>query len=186
MGCDKALLRVDGVSLAERAARRLRAVTPEVLIADGDRELLPGWRSIADGPGAGPAAGILGAAERRAGSDLLVLACDLPQVPVDLLALLTAAFDGDILVPRWQRGSEPLCARYRPAALAVLAEQVHAGELALHRLLSQPQLTVRYLEVAELARFGVPAEIFLNLNRPEALERLAAADKGVDGRRETG
>jgi len=178
MGRDKAGLELDGVSLVERAASRLATVCGTVLLADGGRRSTPGWTSIEDGPGRGPAAGLLAAAERHPQSSLLALACDLPLVPEELLARLaatgrrTAAAGGEALVPRWRRGLEPPCACYRAPAFAHLARRVAAGSFALHRWLED--MDVRYLEGAELDRFGPPEEMFFNLNRPEDLKRLVS------------
>lgn len=174
MGRDKALLRTGGRTWVEDAALRLAEVCPEVVIADRGRRTCPRWPSLPDGPGAGPAAGLLGAAAARSGRELLALACDLPRVPVALLRRLADPFDGDLLAPRWRRGVEPLCARYRPPALELLAAEVAAGRLALHPLLAAPALTVRFVEEEELQAFGEPTEIFFNLNRPEELTALDA------------
>ncbi|HEY0513523.1 MAG TPA: NTP transferase domain-containing protein [Thermoanaerobaculia bacterium] len=175
MGRDKALLMARGEPLDESlpaaAARRLAAVCAEVAVADRGRGLLPGVPSLADGPGRGPAAGILGAAAAYPGRSLLVLACDLPEVPVDLLAELVRWEDYDAAVPRWAGGFEPLCALYGPAALAVLAARVERGRFALHELAAEAGLTVRVVGEDELARFGRPEEIFLNLNTPEDWRR---------------
>jgi molybdopterin-guanine dinucleotide biosynthesis protein A len=180
MGRDKARLVSGGESLPALAARRLAAVCAEVAVAAGGRRLLPGLPSLPDGPGRGPAAGILGAAAAWPGRRLLVLACDLPRVPVPLLAELArfscveaGAGAVDWVVPRWSGGVEPLCALYGPAALAALAARVERGRLALHSLLEE-ELAVRVLEGEDLARFGEPAEIFLNLNTPEDWERYVA------------
>lgn len=168
MGRDKALLVIDGETLAARAARRLGGVCAEVIVADAGRGALPGHVSVADGPGRGPAAGILGAAAARPGHPLLVLAVDLPRVPVPLL--LELARQGfDLALPRWTGGIEPLCAFYAPAALAILGERVARGRLDLHSLADEPGLRVRWLEEAEIRRLGEPRELFLNLNRPEDL-----------------
>ena len=162
MGWDKALS-----SLPASAAERLAAVCAEVAVADRGRGLLPGLPSLPDGPGRGPVAGILGAAAAYPGRPLLVLACDLPRVPVELLAELSAMRPCDWAVPRWERGLEPLCALYAPAALALLAE---TGLRAPHRLAGE-DLAIRYLEGVDLERFGPPEEVFLNLNTPEDLKR---------------
>ncbi|HEY0553606.1 MAG TPA: NTP transferase domain-containing protein [Thermoanaerobaculia bacterium] len=178
MGRDKTRLALSGGTLPELAARRLATVCAEVAVADGGRGLLPGLPALADGPGRGPAAGILGAAAAYPGRPLLVLACDLPRVPADLLAELAALGTGpaaaDWTVPRGPEGFEPLAALYGPAALAALARRVERGLLALHRLAEEP-LTVRVLEGEELTRFGDPQAIFLNLNTPEDWERYVAA-----------
>lgn len=166
MGRDKAALPLAGVGLAERACRLLAAVCPEVVVADGGRGVAAGFRSLRDGPARGPLAGILGAAETAAGRPLLVLACDLPNVPAGLLVALAGA-PGDWVIPRWRRGSEPLCALYRPPALALLAARAGRGLYALHEAAAAPGLDVRWLEEREIAAFGDPAEIFRNLNRPQ-------------------
>lgn len=168
MGRDKALLEIDGETLAASAARRLAGVCGEVVVADAGRGALSGHPAVPDGPGRGPAAGILGAARARPGRLLLVLAVDLPRVPVLLLAEL-ARPGFDLALPRWTGGAEPLCALYGPAALAVLEERVARGRLDLRSLPDEPGLAVRWLEEAEIRRFGEPRELFLNLNRPEDL-----------------
>jgi molybdenum cofactor guanylyltransferase len=193
MGQDKAALAVDGETLAARAARRLLGVCPRVAIADGGRGLVPGLPSLPDAPAAGPAAGILGAARAWPGHPLLVLACDLPRVSEALLrelvrcppwgdachagiagdaadAFADAAADPDWVVPRWERGLEPLCALYRPAALAALAAAVERGIAAPHRLAEAAGLRVRFLEGELLRRCGQPADLFLNLNTARDLE----------------
>jgi molybdopterin-guanine dinucleotide biosynthesis protein A len=77
----------------------------------------------------------------------------------------------DWVVPRWERGLEPLCALYRPTALAALAAAVERGVVAPHRLAETAGLAVRFVEGERLSRFGLPAEIFLNLNTQDDLER---------------
>jgi len=172
MGRDKAVLVLEGRTLARRAADRLAGVCARVLVADRGRGVVPGLPSVADGPGRGPAAGILGAAGAAPACALLVLACDLPAVPAELLAALVARSGGgaDLVLPRWSLGVEPLAAWYGPAALAALAAQVAAGEYSLGRLVAGGALAVEYLEGGALAAFGEPESVFRNLNRPEDLD----------------
>jgi molybdenum cofactor guanylyltransferase len=174
MGRDKAALEIGGETLAAGAARRLREVVAEVVVADRGKGAVPGFLSIADGPGGGPAAGLLGAAVARPGRPQLVLACDLPGVPASLLAALArlAASTGDSgdgadwIVPRWSGGLEPLCSWWGPRALAALASRAGRGDFSLHALAAEPDLAVRFLGPEELAPFGPPEEIFHNLNVP--------------------
>ncbi|MCP4655285.1 MAG: molybdenum cofactor guanylyltransferase [bacterium] len=172
MGGDKARLRLADESLVASTARRLSAVCAEVLVADRGRGILEGALSVDDGPGAGPVAGILGAAAARPGRELLVLACDLPRVPEALLAALVDAGAGDWVVPRWARGIEPLCALYRPGALAALAERVRDGRYAVHGLQGVVDLAIRTLDEEALMTFGEPRRLFFNLNTPADLECL--------------
>jgi molybdopterin-guanine dinucleotide biosynthesis protein A len=194
MGRDKAALEIGpaagdpataAATLAGRAARLLAAVCAEVAVADRGRGLVPGLPSVADGPGAGPAAGLLGAARAYPGRRLLALACDLPEVPTALLAELARPAGADWAVPRWPGRIEPLCALYGPAALAALERRVAAGRLALKGLEEEAGLAVRYLEGEGLAAYGRPEEIFLNLNTPEELElwlRRGAEERGERGK----
>jgi molybdopterin-guanine dinucleotide biosynthesis protein A len=184
MGEDKGRLDAGGESLAARAARRLRAVCAEVAVADRGRRLLPGppelpsiqsihqsIRSIPDGAGEGPIAGLLGGALAYPGRSLLALACDLPEIPIALLAEIGKPSGFDWVVPRWRGRLEPLCALYRPPALAALAANVSQGALAPHLLAEVAGLSVRYLDGALLARFGAPEAMFVNLNGPEDVRR---------------
>lgn len=180
MGRDKALLVLDGRTLARRAADRLAAVCGRVLVADRGRGVVPGVPSVADGPGRGPAAGILGAARAAPGRPLLVLACDLPAVPAELLAALAERAEPapDLVLPRWAGGVEPLAAVYGPGALSALAAQVASGEYSLGRLAALGALSVEYLEGEALAAFGDPEATFRNLNRPEDLSFLQSRGSG--------
>lgn len=171
MGRDKAGILVDGEPLVARAAAVLAAVAPEVVVADRARGLLPDLPSLPDGPGRGPAAGLLGAARAFPGRSLLALACDLPLIPRALLEELARTEGMDWAVPRRGGRLEPLCALYGPAALAALEARVARGDFALHHL-AEEDLAVRILEETDLAPFGPPDEILLNVNTPEDLEKL--------------
>ncbi|MDY7095845.1 MAG: molybdenum cofactor guanylyltransferase [Acidobacteriota bacterium] len=178
LGRDKTRLEIDGETLVARAARKLTAVCSRVLVADGGRGLLTvPVPSIADGPGAGPVAGILGAARACPGEALLVLACDLPLVPVALLeALVLAPKEADWALPFSLRHEElrpePLCARYGPRAVVALSARVARGELALHPLAEEPGLEIHRFEPEELRAWGNPAHLLLNVNRPRDVEDL--------------
>jgi molybdopterin-guanine dinucleotide biosynthesis protein A len=171
MGRDKAALALGGATLAAGAAQRLATVCPEVAVADRGRRLVPGFPSLADGPGRGPAAGLLGAARAYPGRPLLALACDLPHVPVPLLAELARQEGADWVVPRWSGGVEPLCALWGARALARLEARMARGVYALWSLADEEDLAIRWLDEDRLAAFGPPGALFLNVNTPEELER---------------
>lgn len=175
MGRDKALLELGGETLVARAARILAAVAEPVVIADRGRGLAPGFPSVSDGPGAGPVAGILGAAAALPGQSLLAFACDLPRIEGHLLALLVAERGFDWVVPVSDRGFEPLCALYGPAALAALAARVERGEYDLHGLVHTAGLRVRELRGLD--------DCFANLNSPEAWKAELAQEAGAISRR---
>lgn len=179
MGRDKALMPWESSTLAGFAYERLAAVCGAVVVCDRGRQVLSGTTSLLDGPGAGPAAGLLGAAAAFPGRPLLVLACDVPRVPVSLLfALLEPGRGADLVLPVSNRGPEPLVGYYGTAALAELARLVAEGNFSLQPLLASPKLCAVLLEGADLARFGDPGELFANVNSEADYRRARAEHLG--------
>ncbi len=170
-GSDKAAVELDGSTLLEIAVSLLEAVCGEVVVAGSERSSIAPFELVGDGPGRGPAAGILGASRAFGDRSVLVLACDMPLVSTELLATLLGGRDHDWHLPRHAGGIEPLCAHYGRQALLALEEQVAAGDFALQSLVDS-SLRTRFLEGAELQELGDPRRIFLNVNTPEDLAAL--------------
>lgn len=187
LGRSKASLRLpggpageSGSTLVEWAADRLAAASQidEILVAGGGAAIEPLARvrtasvtAVADGPGSGPAAGVLGAARARPGSSLLVLACDLPLAPVGLLSAVAssgadlAAAAGDVS-DRWTMNLT--CALWTPPALSVLATRVAGGDFRLYPLTGCSRLSI---EPVATARFGHPGDVLLNVNTADDWDR---------------
>lgn len=197
LGRSKAGLRLPGLepdsagpTLVEWAVTRLAAVAAveEIVVAAGDSAAEAGpvdgrlrVSSTPDGPGAGPAAGVLGAARARPGHRLLALACDLPLVPVDLLSHL-AASAADLAPaatdPADPRSMNPTCALWTPPALEGLAARVEEGDNRLYPLTRCAGLRV---EPVDAGRFGDPQDVLLNVNTAadwkRALKLIEPADR---------
>ncbi len=192
MGRDKALLRLDRLdgrpALLERAVATLRVAGLEevtVVVSTSERgqslrEALPRLCDTPfltdEAPGCGPLGGLHAALRAFPGRDLLLVACDMPHLDARALRLLTAPSDDDIVAPRVSGRDQPLHARYGPACLPVATRLLQEGRIAMRDLLSAPTLRVRTLDDAELARHGVPARAFANVNTPADLAALADAD----------
>ncbi len=171
---------------------RLAAVdaVSEVVIAAGEGgqdTRVPGEHRIpvsvqADGPGAGPAAGVLGAALARPGLSLLVLACDLPLVPTELLADLaasTAELAAAAADPCDPRSMNPTCALWTPPALMLLAERVEHGDYRLYPLTRCADL---HVEPTDAGRFGRPEDMLLNVNTARDWNRARRTWRRYSGR----
>ena len=187
LGQSKAGLRLPGLrgketgpTLVEWAVARLGAVerVEEILVAAGRAEVEPApamegvpVATTADSPGSGPAAGLLGAARARPDRELLVLACDLPLVPVELLAALAgsradvAAAASDPADP-WSMN--PTCALWKPAALKLLGRRVAEGDFRLYPTLQDSGLRVQAIDAG---RFGDPKRVLLNVNAADEWAR---------------
>ena len=190
MGRDKALLVVDGRTLAERVLDSLRPFAETALLAG---RALPG----VDVPAvpdqyldAGPLGGIASALAAVRTPLALVAACDMPSIAPPLVALLlarAAAHPGAAAVmcrgeggghnpvrpKRCQAGDtgplEPLLSVWRPAlALPTLSAALAAGDRALH-------LAVAHLDTAlvlppdEWRPADPMGKSFVNWNAPEDL-----------------
>ena len=173
MGRDKALLPWRETDLLGHAIARLRAVTPDVVILSGS-EPRYGDRGLAvltdRGDGDGPIAGLDAGLEHAGDRPVLLLAVDLPLVPVALLGWLAESLDGaDAVVPVSVRGPEPLSAAYDPACLPAIRARVAAGVRRMTAF--WPDVRVREVQATELRRFGDPETMFLNVNEPVDLQR---------------
>jgi molybdopterin-guanine dinucleotide biosynthesis protein A/predicted GNAT family N-acyltransferase len=172
-GSPKALAKLDGQTLAERAWRTLGEVCDDRLAvgkaADGLR--LP-FELVDDGTEVrAPIAGVV-AGLRAARTDLCVaLPVDVPGLRAEHLRSL-AAQCADAAVPQ----TGPLPGAYRRTALPVFERRLAAGRLALRDALEELDTRVVALEPAAL----------VNVNTPRDLERLEVRIAPFQERHETG
>jgi molybdopterin-guanine dinucleotide biosynthesis protein A len=114
-----------------------------------------------------PLLGIVTALRAGAGRPVLAVACDLPLLTPPLLAALAAAPEPLTLAAPGGE-PQPLLGRYALELLPDL-EAALAREEPLRRTVAA--LSPRLLGDSELARFGDPAELLLNVNDSSDLAR---------------
>jgi len=121
MGRDKATIRIDGTSLAERSAKLLSSFA-DIAIEVG--EGVSGLASVLEEPrGNGPLAAIIAGHSEliRMGLDprasCLVLACDLPLLDAWVLDKIASWPGGQSVLPVIDNFAQPLCARWAPRDL---------------------------------------------------------------------
>jgi molybdopterin-guanine dinucleotide biosynthesis protein A len=172
---------VRGVRIIDRVRAALEPVADDLLLIANDPrapEWLPGVRCEADVlRDVGSVAGIH-AALSHAGGPTIVVAWDMPFVPTGLLrALRDGGRDADAVVPESdsRRGLEPLCAYYAPACAAAIERRIAAGDRRVIAFYDDVRLS--RIPAAEVARFGDPALLFMNVNTPE--ERVLAEAHGT-------
>lgn len=169
MGRDKARLPLRGVPLVEAVAREVeKAAGATVLV--GARDPVPGFLSIPDlHPGEGPLGGILTALHHSKAEWNLVVACDMPEIAADFLAMLLDQAERSTaaaLVPAGPSGMpEPLCAVYHRSCRAALDRAFASGIRKVTDALAG--VATRQLAVAE-------ALYFQNVNTPDDWSGYAA------------
>jgi molybdenum cofactor guanylyltransferase len=164
MGRDKALLRVNGVTLVEQIASRVRAAAGSVtLIGSPEKYGHLGFSVVPDEvENCGPLGGLYTALRLTDAEWNVLVACDMPLVNEGFLRGLIEAAEGsdaDCVVPEIDGKIDPLCAVYH-------ARVVHAAESAIHRKLFKMQdfvatLRASYWHVTDprpLANVNTPAE----------------------------
>jgi molybdenum cofactor guanylyltransferase len=101
-------------------------------------------------------AGVAGALRHARAEICVVLPTDLPYVTPDLLRSLADAAEGfDVAVPQ----TGPLPGAYRRSALPVLERRIAAGDLALHRALSELRTRVVDCDAALLVNVNEPGDL---------------------------
>jgi molybdenum cofactor guanylyltransferase len=168
MGRDKGLLPVHGRPLIEHVARQLIPRFAEVLVSSAapDAYAFLGLPVVVDREhDQGPLMAIASVLEVARHDRLLVVPCDVPELPLDFLATLLDLADEsvDAVVPINAEGVyEPLLAVYRRSFLAIANEALAAGERTLPRLYPHCRLRTP----------AMPESIVLrNLNTPEEYRR---------------
>jgi molybdopterin-guanine dinucleotide biosynthesis protein A len=168
MGVGKALLQFEGETLAERALRKLREVSPEVAIAGGSPALSRFGRVIVDEtPGCGPLGGIVSALAQSALEWNLFIPVDTPFLPVAALRMLLFGAGGGALGYLAMVGGEvqPLCAVISRQALPILRVELLAGRLGVRKAIESN------CKVAHVVFHD--KDWFRNLNTPEEFESAA-------------
>jgi molybdopterin-guanine dinucleotide biosynthesis protein A len=116
----------------------------------------------------------------RAGSDVIVVAWDMPFVPMELIEELATRLRLGVtaVIPFGHGGPEPVCAAYAAAALPLVERLVKSNALKLSALVDELPAVAR-IPVTEVARFGDPDVIFFNVNGPADHQRAEAIARAL-------
>ncbi len=177
-GSPKTFAHVAGLPMLLRVRSALAAAVPDV-VAVGQVPLLSeaGLECRPDvSPGGGPMAGLQVAlrwAKERDLPGVLLAGCDMPFLSPGLLRYIIerAAAAPLAVAPVGFAGGqpEPLCAWYSVGCMVEVDRRIASGRLAMTALLTLSG--VELIPPCEVARFGDPATIFMNVNTMADRER---------------
>jgi molybdenum cofactor guanylyltransferase len=180
MGSDKALLKIEGKTLIERALGKARDVAETVMVVGTRERYAPFGVSVVEDEflQCGPLAGIhaaLGASHTELN---VVLSVDTPLVSAEFLRYLVerAELEKDALavVPDAAGGVQGTCAVYRRPFRAVAEQQLKRGRFKITETLAL--VRVEYVEEDQMRAAGFDPAMFANLNTPEEFSRFAPLD----------
>ena len=177
MGRDKGLLDFGGVPLILHTARLLEPLVGEVTVIGSPRRYTRlGLRAIADdaqaqrgadGPGYGPLAGIATALAVTRSRWNLIVACDLPYLSAGWIDwLLSRALQShcEAVVPRTERGIEPLAAVYSRDCGAPVAAALARGVRKVSDAIEE--FRVDFVYPREWRKIDSSGLILRNMNAP--------------------
>lgn len=173
MGGGKASAELGGRPLISYPLEAAHAANAEiVIVAKPDTELPPVEVPILSEPERPihPLRGIVTALQHAEGRPVVALAADMPFLTGELLAWIERLPD-PLAVPSQMGRLHPLPGRYGPSLLDPLTSAMNA-ERALRETVAS--LGPRELTAGDLARFGDPERLLLNVNTPEDLARAEA------------
>ncbi len=172
---DKAFLKIDNVPIIKRQLGLIRKYFKKIIIVTNSPDKyksLRGIRVIPDiAADQGPLGGILSGL--LASRDLynFAVACDMPFIDPDLIRYMFKNSTGyDVVVPRVNNRYEPLFCIYSKNCIRHIKPLVRKKIFKISRFF--PKVKVRQIGRKEMARFGRPGKIFVNLNTPEDLLKL--------------
>ncbi len=176
-GEDKSAVRLQGVTLLDRAAALLQSLTDDLIIAARTAGGRHGRARIVNDALAdrGPMAGLLAGLRAARHERVLVIPVDMPLLtPPFLRHLILAGAGAEITVPRWRAGVEPLVGIYATTCIPALDTLVRGGITAVHAFVTSSALAVRYVDEPEIRAHGDPDRLFLNINTPDDLTAAEA------------
>ncbi|NIR45075.1 MAG: molybdenum cofactor guanylyltransferase [Gemmatimonadetes bacterium] len=180
-GKPKALEPVAGELIAVRAIRAMRDAADRVVLVANEPEIYRPLR-LEMRPDARPGLGALGGiytavlwAEDAGRRGALVAACDMPFLSAGLLRRLAEGAQADeVIAPGSdsRRGLEPLCAFYGIDCRGPIEAAIARND---RRVISfYDDVNVRVLPTEEVASYGDPSVLFMNVNRPADRQRAEA------------
>jgi molybdenum cofactor guanylyltransferase len=170
-GSNKALVKVNGARLIERAVAAMKTVFQQVILVTNTPDdyaflELPMVQDLIKG--LGPIGGIYTGLETISEKAGFFVACDMPFLQEGLLRhMLDVREDFDAVIPRMDWMIEPLHALYTKNCLQVIKASIEAHEYQIVKCLQR--LRVRYLEREELLAFDPKLLSFFNINEPKDL-----------------
>lgn len=184
MGQDKALITIESVPLLQKVCEVALKCTSKVYVVtpwlERYQDILPKACFVIREvplPGEtkrhGPLVGFAQGLAQIETDWVLLLACDLPHLQVEVLQswakeLENIPKDAIAYLSKQPKGWEPLCGFYRRQCLPLLTEYINSGGRSFQHWLSQH--TVQELQVAD-------SQIFFNCNTPADLEVLRKTNR---------
>jgi molybdopterin-guanine dinucleotide biosynthesis protein A len=184
MGQDKAFLEVGGRLVIERVKAQVESLTDDLFISANSPEKYAylGLPVIPDiYPDKAALGGLYSVVYAARHNHVLVVACDMPFLNVALLHhLIDLAPTADAIVPLINPPQpETLHAIYSKNCLPAIEQRLLANQLRMIGFYDD--VSVRYVEADEIARFDPEFHSFLNMNTPQDWQKIQTIAEALEG-----
>lgn len=166
MGFDKSLLQVDGEFVLLKTVKQLKKLFPELLLVTNKRSKFPATFSQVDlledhYPEKGPLGGLVTALEKCKTEYVFLLACDIPNLHIDLIREMAGFSEAyDVVICKQHHCFEPLFAFYHRSCLPILQQQLQTNDWRIRKEFAR--FSVKTVELDATIAFG-------NVNSPKEL-----------------
>jgi molybdopterin-guanine dinucleotide biosynthesis protein A len=179
MGRDKATLVLDSELLIQRVYGVAQEVFNTIVVVSNNHDVLPGMdvpiiRDVVAVQS--PLAGIVSALMYTGADYVFALACDMPFLSGEAMKYMLNNIAGeDIIIPKTEKGYEPLHAIYGRSCISYMLTLLERGRYKIRDIL--PYLSVKVVKEAP-PFFCNGISVFTNVNTQEELEKALAVSKG--------
>lgn len=169
----KGFIEVEGSPIIVRNLALLRKVSERVVISTNQPERYFHLGAPMAGDvirDSGPMGGIVSLFLATRAEELLISACDMPFIHIDIIKYIIKSRSGQATVPVIGGEPEPLLAVYTREASGVMERELREGQRSLRRMLNA--LDVTYIDEDRLRQIDPTGRSFVNINTPEDYERV--------------
>lgn len=178
MGTNKALLKIENITVIERIAKELQKCVDEIIIVTNHFEdyRFLGYPMVEDiykekGPMGGIHSGLLASTTEKN----LVVACDMPFISAELGKFLLDQLDHyQVVVPDIEDQFHPLFAAYKKELAQPIEDALKNDQLRIRYFFKQLNTKTVYLEDLTKANILFNGENVYNMNYPEDYEKAKA------------
>lgn len=172
-GRPKALMELGGRRIIERVVGALEGAVDDLLVVTNTPDLYAflGLPMVADVyPEGGSLGGIYSGLTAAAGEAAFTVACDMPFLRREVVRLVVErAGLADVVIPRVGGQYETLHAVYHKTCRPHMEARLARGQLKIVGFFDQVRVVT--IDEAEVAPYGDPTVVFMNVNTPAELER---------------
>jgi len=183
-GTNKSALQIGHHTILDRQIALLRQVADPVFVVSSRDDVGRDGGGVAVVPdalhGAGPLGGIYSAIIASPHQRTIVVACDMPFLTVELLRLLARDTTAELVIPRSERGYEPLCAAWSATCAEPIRRRIERGALTAALLVEE--LRVEEIGPDLLAACDPHGLLFVNVNTPHDYERARDLNRIARGK----